>query len=160
VSITGERDGRPIKPARISLTRAPDLHCAIGILAALYQRQTTGSGQRIEVTLQDSVVNFCRIALAAQELLGKAAARSGNQSIIAGTSPSEVYPCKGGGANDYCFVYTTRAGNGQWERILDIIGRADLKDDPRFSDPRTRHRNHDLSTSSSQDGPGTTTSTK
>jgi formyl-CoA transferase len=144
VSITGERDGRPIKPGPNMADTGAGLNCTIGILAALYQRHTTGEGQRIEVTLQDSIVNFCRIALAAQELFGHAAARSGNQSIIAGTSPSEVYPCKGGGPNDYCFVYTTRAGNGQWERVLDIIGRPDLRDDPRFSDPRTRHKNHEL----------------
>ena len=68
--------------------------------------------------MQDAVINFGRIAYAAQAMFGKPVPRAGNQSIIAGTSPSEVYPCKGGGPNDYCYVYTTRAGNHQWQSLL------------------------------------------
>ena len=63
-------------------------------------------------------------------------------AIIAGTSPSEVYPCKGGGPNDYCYIYTTRAGNHQWEALLKVIGREDMKDDPRFIGPRDRQKNY------------------
>ena len=88
--------------------------------------------------MQDAVINFGRIAYAAQALFNKPAPRAGNQSIIAGTSPSEVYPCKGGGSNDYCYVYTTRAGNHQWQTLLTVIGREDLKDDPRFATPQLR----------------------
>ncbi len=142
VSITGEKDGRPIKPGANFGDTGSGLQCTIGILAALLQRNTTGQGQRVEVCMQDAVINFGRIAFAAQAMFGHAAERSGNQSIIAGTSPSEVYPCKGGGPNDYCYIYTTRAGNNHWEKILTIIGREDLKDDPRFSEPRERHRHH------------------
>ena len=101
LSITGEADGRPLKPGLNVGDTGTGLHCAIGILGALYQRQCTGAGQRIEVSMQDAVINFGRIAYAAQAMFGKPAPRAGNQSIIAGTSPSEVYPCKGGGPNDY-----------------------------------------------------------
>lgn len=142
VSVTGEPDGRPIKPGPNIADTGAGLHCAIGILAALFQRQTSGRGQRVEVSMQDAVINFSRIAFAAQALFGVAARRSGNQSIIAGTSPSEVYRCKGGGPNDYCYIYTTRAGNQHWHKILEIVGRQDLKDDPRFAAPQQRHANH------------------
>jgi len=143
LSITGEPDGRPLKPGLNVGDTGAGLHCTIGILGALLQRQSTGRGQRIEISMQDAVINFGRIAYAAQALFGKPAPRAGNQSIIAGTSPSEVYPCKGGGPNDYCYIYTTRAGNHQWESLLKVIGREDLKDDPRFSTPRERQRNSD-----------------
>ena len=114
----------------------------IGILAALYQRQATGIGQRIEVAMQDAVINFGRIAYAAQAAINAPAPRTGNQTFLAGTSPSEVYPCKGGGANDYCYVYTTRAGNHHWERLLTVIGREDLLAAERFTTPKARQENY------------------
>jgi formyl-CoA transferase len=141
LSITGEEDGRPLKPGLNVGDTGAGLHCTIGILAALFQRQASGKGQRIEVSMQDAVINFGRIAYAAQALFGKPAPRAGNQSIIAGTSPSEVYPCEGGGPNDYCYVYTTRAGNHQWLNLLKVVGREDLNDDPRFATPKMRQRN-------------------
>lgn len=142
LSITGEPDGRPIKPGLNVADTGAGLHCVIGILAALYQRQTTGVGQRVEVAMQDAVINFGRIAYAAQAALNGPAPRTGNQSILAGTSPSEVYPCKGGGPNDYCYVYTTRAGNHHWERLLGVIGREDLLTDERFTTPKARQENY------------------
>ncbi|MBI4191472.1 MAG: CoA transferase [Betaproteobacteria bacterium] len=138
LSITGEADGRPMRPGMTIGDTGPGLHCAIGILAALYQRKLTGRGQRIEVAMQDAVINFSRIAYASQALWGKAAPRVGNQSILGTSSPSECYRCKGGGANDYCYIYTTRAGNRQWESLLKVIGREDLLEDPRFSSPEIR----------------------
>ena len=145
LSITGEPDGRPLRPGITVGDTGTGLHCALGIMAALYQRQLTGRGQRIEVAMQDAVINFSRIAYASQALWGKAAPRVGNQSILGTSSPSECYRCKGGGPNDYCYIYTTRAGNHQWERILNVIGREDLLKDPRFASPEARweHR-HDV----------------
>lgn len=142
LATTGESGGRPIKPGPNMADTGSGLHCAIGILAALYQRKATGEGQRIEITMQDAVINFTRIAYAAQEMFGSPPPRVGNQSLIAGTSPSEVYPCLGGGENDYCYVYTTRANNLHWEKLLEVIGRRDLLNDPRFSDAKTRASNY------------------
>lgn len=142
LATTGEEGGRPIKPGPNLADTGAGLHCAIGILAALYQRRETGIGQRIEVTMQDAVINFTRIAYAAQEMFGSPPPRVGNQSLIAGTSPSEVYPCFGGGANDYCYVYTTRASNIHWEKVLEVIGRTDLLGDPRFASAQVRAKNY------------------
>jgi formyl-CoA transferase len=142
LSITGEEDGRPIKPGLNVADTGAGLHCSIGILAALHQRAETGLGQRVEITMQDAVINFGRIAYAAQAAIDRPAPRTGNQSILAGTSPSEVYPCKPGGPNDYVYVYTTRAGNHHWERLLQVIGRQDLLKDERFTTPKSRQANY------------------
>jgi formyl-CoA transferase len=93
--------------------------------------------------MQESVINYGRILYAAQAMFGRPAPRVGNQSVIRGSAPSEVYPCKGGGPNDYCYVYTTRAGNHQWEALLKVIGREDLRDDPRFATPQLRQEHSD-----------------
>jgi formyl-CoA transferase len=144
MSITGEPDGRPIKPGPTIGDTGTGLHAAIGVLAALYQRQFTGQGQHIKVAMQECVINYSRISYAAQYLWGKAAPRMGNQSIMGTNSPSETYPCKGGGPNDYCYIYTSRANPQHWERLLKIMGREDLIGDPRFDSPQERFKNRHL----------------
>lgn len=143
LSITGEPDGRPIKPGPNFADSGAGLHCTIGILAALQQRHATGRGQLVEVSMQDAMISFLRIAYAAQAMFGTSAPRTANQSIFAGTAPSEVYRCKGGGPNDFVYVYTTRAGSKHWHNLLRLMGREDLADDPRFTTPQLRAQHSD-----------------
>jgi formyl-CoA transferase len=138
MSITGEPDGRPIKPGSTLGDTGTGLHCAIGILGALFQRQASGRGQQVTVAMQDAMVNYCRVAYAAQALHGRACARMGNQVVLGTNAPSDVFKCKGGGLNDYCYIYTSRANSVQWHRLLHVLGRDDLKDDPRFVSPQSR----------------------
>ncbi len=139
LATTGDAGGRPLKPGPTIGDTGTGLHAAIGILAALHQRQSTGRGQRIDVAMQEVVINFGRIAYASLALYGKPAPRNGNQSIL-GSAPCEVYRCKGGGENDYCYVYTSRAQHSQWERLLKVIGREELIGDPRFKTHADRYR--------------------
>lgn len=143
LSITGEPDGRPLKPGPNFADSGAGLHCTIGILAALQQRHATGRGQLVEVSMQDAMISFMRIAVAAQAMSGAPAKRTANQSIFAGTAPSEVYRCKGGGPNDYCYIYTTRAGSKHWHNLLELMNRSDLGDDPRFATPQSRAKHAD-----------------
>ena len=138
MSITGDSNGRPIKPGPTLGDTGTGLHCAIGILGALYQRQQTGEGQHIKVAMQDAMINYCRIAYAAQARDEKACGRYGNQVVLGTTAPSEAYKCKGDNPNDYCYIYSSRAGNVHWHRLLQVIGREDLIDDPRFAKPQDR----------------------
>jgi formyl-CoA transferase len=143
LSLTGEPDGVPIKPGPTIGDTGAGLHAAVGILAALYQRAATGSGQRVQLAMQDSVINYCRISYARQSITGRAAERFGNRSQLGLTAPSGIYPCRPGGPNDYCFVYTTRAGNHHWERLLDAIGHPELKGDPRYESAEARAQRGD-----------------
>ena len=143
MSTTGEPDGRPLKPGPTIGDTGTGLHTAIGILAALYQRQQTGCGQRINVAMQEAVINFGRIAYASQLQWDRPAPRIGNRSVLGTNHPSEAYRCKGNGPNDYCYIYTTRAGNRHWERLMRVIGREDLLDDSRFADNNARFANRD-----------------
>jgi len=137
-AITGNRGGPPLRPGPHVGDTGAGLHCLVGILAALQQRHVTGRGQRIEVSMQDAVINFNRIVFAGQMMQGRPVERSGNQSSLGAAVPSELYPCKPGGPNDYVMVYTTRAGNWHWQRLLKVIGREDLLEDPRFSTLQAR----------------------
>ncbi|MFM9941743.1 MAG: CoA transferase [Hyphomicrobiaceae bacterium] len=137
MSITGEADGRPIKPGVTLGDTGTGLHAVIGVLAALFQRTVTGRGQKVEVAMQDAMVNYCRIAYSRQLLTNKACERNGN-SVVLGNAPCEVFKCAPEGHNDYVFIYTSRATNQHWENLCDVIGRADLKTDPRFATPPQR----------------------
>ncbi len=138
LSITGETGRPPVKPGPTIGDTGTGMLLAISILGALYQRQSTGTGQRVQIAMQDAMLQFTRIAYAAQARTGKAAPRTGAKVLTGGNAPCDVYPCKPGGPNDYVYIYTTRAGNHQWNRLLTAIGREDLIDDARFTSPAGR----------------------
>jgi formyl-CoA transferase len=146
VAFTGEPDGPPIKPGPTFADTGSGLHLAIGILGALYQREFTGEGQCVRVAMQEAVMNFSRITFARHQLTGKPVTRVGNGSPSSTAAPSGLYACKGGGPNDYCFIYTARdelTGNRQWRALLKTIGRSDLLDDSRFVTPEARFKRKD-----------------
>ena len=142
-AITGERDGPPVKPGPNAGDTGTGLHLALGITAALYQRQSTGEGQRIEVAMQEAVINYCRVSYAPYLASGTPPRRNGALGSNANRAPSGIFPCKGGGENDWCYIHPTRAGNQSWERLLNVIGREDLLDDPRFATAQSRFEHCD-----------------
>jgi formyl-CoA transferase len=145
VAFTGEPGRPPIKPGPTFADTGSGLHLAVGVCAALYQRERTGEGQQIEVAMQEAVMNFCRMTYGRHQITGRPAERVGNGSPSSTSAPSGLYPCRGGGENDYLFIYTARdevSGNLQWQHLLETIGRTDLAGDPRFATPehRFQHR--------------------
>jgi formyl-CoA transferase len=96
-------------------------------------------GQRVQLAIE-CVINYGRISMRLRRC-GARPRRCGQSSIMGTNSPSETYPCKGGGPNDYCYVYPSRANPQHWERILKMMGREDLIGDPRFDSPEERFKN-------------------
>lgn len=141
VAITGVSDGPPLKPGPTFADTGTGIYLATGIVAALYQRQATGLGQHVKVAMQEATLTFSRMSIARQQVTGAPAERVGNASPSSSSAPSALYACKGGGANDFCFIYTARdniTGNQQWNALLKVIGREDLIDDPRYNTPSER----------------------
>lgn len=138
MSITGERGGPPAKPGPTLGDTGTGMLLAISILAALYRRRETGTGERIQVAMQDAMLQYIRVAFAAQAVGGRAVERNGAKVISGGTVPSGVYRCKGTGPNDYVYVYTSRANPAHWHALLKVIGRGDLIGDPRLENGVTR----------------------
>jgi formyl-CoA transferase len=134
MSMTGPPDGPPSRTTAGLGDTGAGLHCAIGILAAIIQRQTTGVGQRVEVAQQDSVLNLHRIHLRDYYQDGRPGERVGNRSRAA--APSNLYRCRPFGPNDYVYVHV--ATQEMWRALTRVIGRPDLGDDPALAEQRAR----------------------
>jgi formyl-CoA transferase len=134
MSMTGHPDGPPTKAIGGLADTGAGLHTAIGILAAIIQRQATGVGQQVEVAQQEAVVNLLRIHLRESYATGKPAPRQGNRSAAA--APSNLYRCRPGGPNDYVFIHCATVE--MWKTLTRIVGRPELGDDTRYHDRRDR----------------------
>ena len=133
MSVTGFPDAPPTFTWPSIGDSGTGMHCVIGILAALMQRQTTGQGQHVEVSMQDAVVNLIRVSLRDHQRLGRVQERRGNQ--LGTTVPGTTYRCHPGGPNDYVFVF---AQQQFWHPLLEAMGRDDLVGDARYETPEAR----------------------
>jgi formyl-CoA transferase len=126
-SITGEPGGPPLRPGPTTGDSGTGVQLALAILAAYIQRQRTGEGQLIEISMQEAMTYYMRTMVANGSDWGtKATPRTGN----AAGAPTNLYPCKPFGPNDYVYimVVTTR----MWDTLCTTIDRDDLLVDPRF----------------------------
>jgi formyl-CoA transferase len=146
MSTTGMEDGPPLATGAQIGDSGTGIHTVAGILAALYQREHTGRGQRVTVAMQHAVLNLCRVKLRDQQRLthgplgeypnkefGDTVPRSGNAS--GGGQPGWAVRCAPGGPNDYIYVIVQPVG---WEPITKLIGRPELADDPDWNTPEVR----------------------
>jgi len=151
MSTTGYEDGPPTSTGAQVGDTGTGMHMAAAILAALYQRTRSGRGQRVEVAMQDSVLNLCRVKMRDQQRLkhgplteypnrsfGDEVPRSGNAS--GGGQPGAALRCKPGGANDYCYVIIQPQ---IWPALASIIGRPELAADSAYATPEARIKHLD-----------------
>jgi formyl-CoA transferase len=146
MSTTGFEDGPPLATGAQIGDSGTGIHTVAGILAALFQRERTGRGQRVTVAMQHAVLNLCRVKLRDQQRLehgplgeypndkfGDTVPRSGNAS--GGGQPGWAVKCAPGGPDDYIYVIVQPVG---WEPITTLIGRPELVDDPEWNTPAAR----------------------
>jgi formyl-CoA transferase len=139
MSVTGEENGPPCKPGATIGDTGTGMLMAISILGAYIRRQRTGQGEHLQLAMQDSILHYIRNSFAYMERTdGKAAPRAGSKTVGGGVPPIGVYPCKGGGPNDYVYVYAAPTSPDHWTRLLKLIGREDLLNDERYSTPQAR----------------------
>jgi len=139
MAITGFPDSPPLKPGPTIGDTGTGLHAACGILAALYQRERTGKGQKVEVSMQEAVLNFVRVPMMATYLTHKPTPRVGNR--IGAGPVGDIFKCKPGGPNDYVFLYTS--SQEMWRSLWATIGRPEIAGDPRFADRASRRENYE-----------------
>jgi formyl-CoA transferase len=139
MSVTGEPQRPPVRMGSTVADSGSGVHLALGILAALHRRARTGRGGRVEVALQDAVLNLTRTALVPSYLSGQPALRTGSR--YPNSAPSGVFPCHPGGPNDY--VYILLSSSRHWESLARAIERADLISDPRYARQSQRNAHED-----------------
>jgi formyl-CoA transferase len=146
-STTGFDDGPPLVTGAQIGDSGTGLHLALGIVAALYQRDRTGRGQKVLAAMQDGVLNLCRVKLRDQQRLartgvmeeypqypdgqfGSAVPRAGNAS--GGGQPGWILKCKGWETDPNAYIYfITQAA--VWEPICRIIGKPEWISDPDYA---------------------------
>ncbi|HUI60328.1 MAG TPA: formyl-CoA transferase [Steroidobacteraceae bacterium] len=151
-STTGFDDGPPLVTGAQIGDSGTGLHLALGIVAALYQRNTTGRGQRVLAAMQDGVLNLCRVKLRDQQRLartgvmqeypqyphgrfGEAVPRSANAS--GGGQPGSIVKCKGWETDPNAYLYFI-AQAPVWKEICKVIGKEGWITDPQFATPSAR----------------------
>jgi formyl-CoA transferase len=141
MAVNGERGRPPVRPGPTIGDTGTGMLCAMGIIAALFQRQTTGRGQHIQIAMRDAMLNYCRTPMSRQAGMEEALPRFGNE--VLGSSPGGLYPCKPGGPDDYCYIFASRGNEEHWRRLVRVIGREDLLDDPRLQDGSARYEHRE-----------------
>jgi formyl-CoA transferase len=147
MSTTGMEDGPPLVTGAQIGDSGTGIHTVAAILAALYQRdQHTGEGQRVVCTMQDSVLNLCRVKMRDQQRIARGplheypnrsfngvVPRSGNAS--GGGHPGSALRCAPGGPNDYVYLIIQPQ---IWEPLCNEMGRPELITDPKYATPEAR----------------------
>ncbi len=124
MALTGNEGSLPLKPGPTIGDTGTGVQAAIGILAALWQRQRDGIGQQVEVSMQDAVTNYTRVPMTRREHSGDPVPRYGSSD----GAPTGLFPCQPGGPNDY--VYVVVANGRMMQGLLAAIGRDDLRTPP------------------------------
>jgi formyl-CoA transferase len=151
-STTGFDDGPPLVTGAQIGDSGTGLNLALGIVAALYQRNSTGRGQRVLAAMQDGVLNLCRVKLRDQQRLdrthvmkeypqyphgkfGEAVPRAGNAS--GGGQPGWILKCKGWETDPNAYIYfITQAP--VWDKICKVIGKEEWISHPDYAKPEAR----------------------
>ena len=151
-STTGFDDGPPLVTGAQIGDSGTGLHLALGIVAALYQRKTTGRGQKVLAAMQDGVLNLCRVKLRDQQRLarggvlkeypqyphgkfGESVPRAANAS--GGGQPGSIVKCKGWESDPNAYLYFI-AQAPVWKEICKVIGKESWITAPDYATPDAR----------------------
>ena len=125
-SLNGEPDGPPLLPPLALADGVAALATAFAVMVALRAREQTGRGQIVDTSLIEPLMTLLGPQAAAWELLGEIQPRSGNRSVH--NAPRNVY-----GTADGSWVAVSASATSVADRVLRLVGRADLAEQPWFS---------------------------
>ena len=134
MDVTGDADGPPTKVGTSIADLVSGLYAAQGVLAALMRREKTGRGGRVDVAMIDAAVSLLTFNAGICFATGESPKRRGNAHPT--ISPYETFEAADG------WINIGVANDKFWLSFCDMVGRADLKSDPRFQSQadRVAHR--------------------
>lgn len=121
MSMTGNKDQEPLRCGANVGDSSGGTNLALAVVAALYRREKTGKGGRVEVSLQDSVVNLGRSLLGTHIAFGSNARKEGNE--LTDIVPWNIYRS---GDNGYVAICVIKQKT--FEKLMKVIGHEDLID--------------------------------
>jgi len=136
MSITGEPGGPPLRPGLSLGDIAAGLYTAIGVLAALHERERSGQGQMIDIAMLDCQIAILENAFIRYFATGELPKPIGSRHPLA--TPFQAFPTRDG----WIVLALSWGVENQWELFCATIGRVDLIDDPRFDTAALRTEHH------------------
>ncbi|MGS0765092.1 CaiB/BaiF CoA transferase family protein [Syntrophomonas curvata] len=134
MTITGFPDNPPTKVGPSVGDNYTGTYLALGIMMALYHRELTGEGQRLDVSMVDTLFSILENAVVQYTVAGEVPGRSGNADP--GIAPFDAFMAKDG------MIVMGVGTNAMWKKLCDIMGRPDLFEDPRYLNNDARCRNY------------------
>ena len=135
MSITGEPGGGPVRPGVSYGDIVAGLYTAIGVLAALHERERGGEGQAVDVSMLDAQVSVLENAIMRYFVTGEAPKPLGTRHPSA--TPFQAFP-----AADGWLVLAIAFREEQWAMLCALLDLPELIDDPRFDSGPKRTANH------------------
>jgi CoA:oxalate CoA-transferase len=136
MSITGEPGGGPVRPGLSLGDIAAGLYTAIGVLAALHERERSGLGQMLDVSMLDCQIAVLENAFARYSATGETPKALGTRHPS--STPFQAFPTQDG----YIVIALGFGLENVWGMFCSLIGHPELLYDPRFETPGLRTRNH------------------
>ena len=134
MSLTGSVEGPPMVTGTFISDYVTAMYAAFGTLTALYHRERTGVGQLVDVSMLDSTFSLLMTTVVDYLALGLEPRRMGNQDRYG--APANSYRCKDG------YINVDASLDSFFLKLLDVMGREELVENPRISTMETRLENH------------------
>ena len=137
MALTGEPDGPPMKAGPAMVDILGGIHFCAGILAAIRQRDRTGTGLMVELCLYESTIPTLTSQIGAYYGRGVKQLREGNRATGGLIVPYNAYPATDG------WVMMLLHDEVRWRRLCGVLGQPELTGDERFITDEARTKNHE-----------------
>jgi CoA:oxalate CoA-transferase len=137
MAVTGESGGPPLKAGVVMVDVLGAVHLCAGILAAIRQRDRTGQGVSVEISMQEAVLPTLAMQIGAFYAMGITSLREGNGSAGGVLAPYNTYPASDG------WITIMAAQPARFRELCRLMGKPQIADEPRYAKLAGRSQNRE-----------------